>query len=345
MKFRYKALAITAVTLFTLSCTKDIFQIESDSSPSAVFRHIWNDYNENYGLFAVKKVNWDSVFQRHAAEINGQTSSAQLYVHVTEMLGALNDRHITLYPATNPELPTWSVDLDASGTYVLDHFNGDVIKDNYLSDYREPNEVVQYAQLAGGVGYIHISNFDGTRNFYDKALDQALADLRDSPALILDIRDNAGGYDPNAQYVAGRFAASAALYMTTRKKNGPGPDDFAETREWQVLPTGDSQYTKSLLVLTSTSTASAAETFLLALLTQTHVRQVGMTTAGSFSDNPNWEAPNGWLYSISVGDYRAADGKSYEGIGLAPQVLIQSRREDWLEGKDVVLEKALEQLK
>jgi C-terminal processing protease CtpA/Prc len=160
--------------------------------------------------------------------------------------------------------------------------------------------------------------------------------------MILDIRDNSGGFDPNAQYVAGRLAAKEMLYMTTRKKNGPGPNDFAETREWYVSPTGRQQFTKPIIVLTTATTASAAETFLLALRTQDHIRHMGTPTAGSFSDNPSWEAPNGWMYTISVGDFRAADGSSYEGIGISPEILFPSQREDWVAGKDRVLEKALD---
>ena len=37
-----------------------------------------------------------------------------------------------------------------------------------------------------------------------------------------------------------------------------------------------------------------------------HVTLLGDTTAGSYSDNPTTEMHNGWMFSLSVGDFRAA---------------------------------------
>lgn len=338
-----QSIILGAILLLSLtSCTKELFRIESENTPAGIFRHIWNDYKINYGLFSVKKLDWDSVYQAHRVQIHENTTTAQLYAQVVSILSLLNDRHITLYPASNPELPTWSVDLDSAGTYVLEDFNGEVIKNNYLTELKESSPVIQYGKLNDQIGYLHILHFNGSRKEYENGMDAALQDLASLQGMILDIRDNSGGFDPNAQYVAGRLAAKEMLYMTTRKKNGPGPNDFAETREWYVRPTGRQQFTKPIIVLTTATTASAAETFLLALRTQDHIRHMGTPTAGSFSDNPSWEAPNGWMYTISVGDFRAADGSSYEGIGISPEILFPSQREDWVAGKDRVLEKALD---
>lgn len=344
MKTNFAILPILVLLLGLNACTKEIFRVETDLTSPAMFRHIWRDYAENYGLFAVRQIDWDSVYRVHEPQINAQTTTAQLYAQLTDMLRTLNDRHVSLYPASNPELPTWSIDLTNDGTYVLEDFNWEVVKTHYIDQLQEVTPFLQFGTLQGQIGYLHLLHFDGKRKEYETGLDAALNALSELPGLIIDIRDNTGGYDPNAQYTAGRFAATAALYMMTRKKNGPGPNDFAETREWTVAPTGRRQFTKPIIVLAGSSTASAAETFLLALKTQAHIRQMGTTTAGSFSDNPAWEAPNGWMYTISVGDFRAADGRSYEGKGLTPDIMQESRKADWLQGKDLVLEKALELL-
>jgi carboxyl-terminal processing protease len=56
------------------------------------------------------------------------------------------------------------------------------------------------------------------------------------------------------------------------------------------------------------------------------------------------ESWNGWLYSISIGDYRAANGASYEGKGIPPHIVVQNKREDVLNGVDEALERAVQQL-
>jgi C-terminal processing protease CtpA/Prc len=173
-------------------------------------------------------------------------------------------------------------------------------------------------------------------------MEKVMDGIRGARGAIVDIRGFYGGYDPVSQYIAGCFASSRKLYMTTRKRNGPAHTDFTAPLEWFVEPQGETQFIKPVVVLTSLFTQSAGETFQLAITQFDHVATVGDTTAGSFSDNPNFELPNGWIFSVSVGDYRASDGKSYEGIGLAPKFPVVSRKEDLLAGKDRALEKAIE---
>lgn len=97
-------------------------------------------------------------------------------------------------------------------------------------------------------------------------------------------------------------------------------------------------------MLTSRTTGSAGETFTLAMRENENVRHWGDTTQGIFSENPRRELPNGWIYTISVGDYRNAEGISLEGIGIAPQVIAVNSKEDILAGQDSVIEKVLNDL-
>ena len=103
--------------------------------------------------------------------------------------------------------------------------------------------------------------------------------------MVIDIRDNPGGNDATAQYVAGRFAAERKLYMNVRKKSGPGPNDFTQAIPWHVEPTGGTRFTKPIVLLTSRWTQSAGETFTLAMQELTNVTQLGDYTSGAFSDN------------------------------------------------------------
>lgn len=52
----------------------------------------------------------------------------------------------------------------------------------------------------------------------------------------------------------------------------------------------------------------------------------------------------GWMFSVSVGYFRDARGKSYESMGIAPDIATVNRREDILDGKDVVLKHAIVKL-
>jgi carboxyl-terminal processing protease len=73
--------------------------------------------------------------------------------------------------------------------------------------------------------------------------------------------------------------------------------------------------------------------------------QLGDTTSGAFSDEMVTEMYNGWLYMLAVGDFRAANGLSYEGIGLAPDNVLVDTKAELDKGQDKLLEMAISKLK
>jgi len=166
--------------------------------------------------------------------------------------------------------------------------------------------------------------------------------MQDTKALVLDIRDNSGGRDELGQYIAGRFADARCLYMKSRKHNGSRHHQFTSWQEWYVQPTGSRQYTKPIILLTFDDTFSAGETFTLAMKRLPHVRQVGLATYGAFSDWIERDMPNGWRFTVSVGEYRDHNGVSWEGRGLAPDVKVANTAADLAAGRDPMLERALQ---
>lgn len=158
------------------------------------------------------------------------------------------------------------------------------------------------------------------------------------------MRDNWGGEDRVSQYIANRFATTTNLSFTARLRNGPSHDDFGPEIRFYTKPEGAFKYTKPVVLLTRRSTFSAGETFVLAMRQNANVSVVGDITGGAFSDAIRRELPNGWVYRLPVADVRAADGKNYESIGLAPDVLVKNTKKE-LEGRqDKTLEVAIDLL-
>ena len=331
--------SVLACVGLLVGCEGALGKGDVDPSPVATFDAVWADFHDYYGLFAVKGVDWDASYARYRPMVSEGSTDEELYGVLVAMLAELDDAHVTLYPATEPALPVWSVDL-VDGVYVEPPFDEDLVIASYLVDARSPHPAITYGHLADGIGYLHIADFDGSVKQYEGPIDAALRALASAPGLIVDIRDNPGGFDPLAQYVAGRFADARRLYMTVRKRSGPDAGDFTAPIDWYVAPSGGSQYTKPIAVLTSYQTESAGETFLLAMDTLPHVTRIGRTTGGALSDNILREAGNGWAYTISVGDYRDANGTSYEGVGIAPDVAVDGSYEAIRAGVDTVLEAA-----
>lgn len=347
MKNLFRTLLIVALPGFFMmaSCEEELVGMEPANTPTGNFDLFWKTFDTHYGLFEVKNINWSEVYDEYRSRVNDEMPDAALYNVMTDMIVLLNDNHVNLYP-TNGALPVFPGgvlryhDGKLNILKVQEDYSYDVVK-KYLTGMKEFTPHLACGHLPGNVGYIRFSGTDSQASA-GKAMEKILEYLRDTRSVIVDIRGNYGGLDAVSQQLAGHFANERRLYMTSRKRNGPAHDDFEVPLEWYVSPVGNYQYTKPVVVLTSRFTQSAAETFALAMNELSHVTLVGDTTAGSFSDNPNFELYNGWIFSVSVGDYRAADGVSYEGTGIAPDVWTVTTKEDLLSGKDSALEHALE---
>jgi hypothetical protein len=336
-------LLVTAAILLT-SCHKALVQEAAQNTPQQNFEALWKGYSDYYGLFAVRGVNWDSLYRVYQPQVTDNTNNVQLYNLLSNLITPLNDIHVFLQPTTDG-LPRFESSTFYRANKVQTNFSLSVLKQNYLPSMQAVNEKLHYGIMTGNVGYIHLGAFDLPMAFYRQQMDKILDSLKNTKGIIVDIRNHEGGDDKVSKFLAGRFAAEGKLFMTTRKRSGAGRNDFTAPEAWRVVKEGIFQYTKPLVLLTSRWTASAGETFAWALNTQPHVTQMGDTTAGGFSDVVMRELLNGWLYAVPVGDYRNASGESEEGKGVAPKVVVRNTAQEIAAGRDMQLEEALRRLR
>ena len=165
--------------------------------------------------------------------------------------------------------------------------------------------------------------------------------FKNAKSLIVDVRVNTGGEDRGGQAIASYFTDQRRLYMTSSIKNGPGKDDFTTPEEWYIEPK-PIIFDGPLYLLTNRSTISAGETLTLAMRSLPQLTTLGDTTSGAFANAITRELPNGWLYSMSIGEWKAADGTSFEGQGIPPNIVVQNQEDVLLGGTDQALEAAIE---
>lgn len=134
---------------------------------------------------------------------------------------------------------------------------------------------VEWRRLDDGAGYIVI------RSFVDDAVaerfDQALAELRDAPGLILDVRYNGGGDTAVARPIMGRFISEPKPYCLMRRREGRGLSPFWTER---VEPSGPFTYTGPVVVLANHWSGSMAEGFPLGMRGLGRATVVGTQTMG-----------------------------------------------------------------
>ncbi|HUG00927.1 MAG TPA: S41 family peptidase [Longimicrobiales bacterium] len=302
--------------------------------PAEVFDSLWIAFDRGYALLADKNVPWKSIGGAHRPLALRSETDEELFEVLSGMLRALNDNHV--------KLSGWDRFLSNAGHLQgarLDDFSLDVVRRHYLAGPPEQrvDGVVTFGWLADSVGYVHVSAMDDERATAT-AMDEVVATFAGARGVVVDVRGNLGGDDPVARAIASRFTDRPRPYMMTRFKSGPGREDFTDPVRWNVTPPSTGAYVGPVAVLVQRYTMSAAEGFVLAMRTLPHVVVVGGATAGAFGDVVNDALPNGWHYRTVRARTLDAEGRTWEGIGIPPDVHAKNRPEEIERGVDRVLE-------
>jgi carboxyl-terminal processing protease len=134
---------------------------------------------------------------------------------------------------------------------------------------------VESRKLDGGFGYIAIHTFADTAVV--EAFENALAELRDSPGLVLDVRGNGGGDTAVARPIMGRFITATKPYAIMRRRDGKGLSaPWTET----VEPRGPFTYLNPVVVLADHWSGSMAEGFPMGMRGIGRARIVGTPMMG-----------------------------------------------------------------
>jgi carboxyl-terminal processing protease len=130
-------------------------------------------------------------------------------------------------------------------------------------------------RLDGGFGLIRIASFANASAV--AAFDAALADLRESRGLILDVRRNGGGDTAVARPIMGRFISETLPYAHMRRRAGAGLSaPWTET----VEPRGPFTYARPVVVLCDRWSGSMAEGFPMGMRGIGRARIVGTPMMG-----------------------------------------------------------------
>jgi carboxyl-terminal processing protease len=111
--------------------------------------------------------------------------------------------------------------------------------------------------------------------------------------------------------------------------------------EFAVLPRAET-YGGKLAILVDELSASAAECLAGGLQDLGRGRVFGKRTAGAVLNSEIEVLPNGDALQFATADFVSPAGTRLEGRGVIPDVEVATKREDFVAGRDPVLEAALE---
>jgi carboxyl-terminal processing protease len=215
------------------------------------------------------------------------------------------------------------------------------------NDWKEPKEfaivrdkinipILKLEMKDSNIAYIRLYEFtENSPDEFDKAAKQVLKS--NAKGVILDLRNNPGGYLEAAVNIAGWFLKSGNVVAI---------EDFGNGQKTEYRSKGNGSLgDRSVIVLVNQGSASASEILAGALRDDKQSKLVGQKTFGKGSVQQLDNLANGASLKITIAKWLTPSGQSIMNEGLEPDVKVEITDDDINNGRDPQLEKALEMLR
>lgn len=184
------------------------------------------------------------------------------------------------------------------------------------------------------IAYIRLSGFgEKTDNEWNNVITEALSKL--PQGIIVDVRNNPGGYLESAVYVASEFLGSGAVVL---QENAAG-----QRQELNVMRDGR-MLKIPLVIMINKGSASASEILAGAMQDKKRATIVGEQSFGKGTIQSTEDLPQATGIHITTAKWLTPLGRWIHGTGLTPDVVVEYKQDDKNPLKDNQLEKALEEI-
>lgn len=244
---------------------------------------------------------------------------------------------------------TFDMQIDQAVTMIRGKRGTQVTLTIFREDWDQPKDIkitrgtikiesLKWDLLSSNIAYLRIAHFDQSlSNDFKKAAFEVLK----SPAqrIILDLRNNPGGYLEVSQDIAGWFLKAGSVVTI---------EDFGGKKEQkQYKAEGNGALANyPMVVLINGGSASASEILAGALRDNRNVKLVGEKSFGKGSVQEVIDLRDGSSFlKVTIAKWLTPSGASISDVGLTPDIKVETKEGYSNGGKDPQLEKAIEIVK
>ena len=194
-----------------------------------------------------------------------------------------------------------------------------------------------YKLLSPEIGYINLEKI------VTDSLPAIFAHFKNARGLIIDIRNYPNNFMPFSlgNYIKPSF--TPFVKFTTTDLSNPGQFIFTPMLSNGVKEKGpENAFTGKIVILINEQSQSQSEYTAMALRTAPGAVVMGSQTAGADGNVSSVRFPGGFGTSFSGIGVFYPDGGETQGIGIVPDIKVLPTQKGIAEGRDEVLEKAIE---
>lgn len=236
-------------------------------------------------------------------------------------------------------------DINVSGKTVSDVASlirgkeGKSVKLELLRDKKKftkivPREEIKIKNIKAdiidkNIGYIQISSFISSE--LSTEFIEALTKTEKCPALIIDLRGNAGGLMPNAIFIADMFLSGGHIVSIVDRNNQKSDID-AQSKPYAI--------SKPVVLLIDQASASASEILSGALKDNKKAILVGKKTYGKGMIQKIYPLPNETGMNLTIAKYLTPKGYDINKRGILPDYEVNYTEKDFMTDRDPQLNEA-----
>ena len=167
--------------------------------------------------------------------------------------------------------------------------------------------------LEENIGYLKITTFSNTLK--DQVKD-SLKELekQNINSLIIDLRNNTGGYLSAAKDVASMFLEKGSIIYSLEEKE----------KKQQYRDTTEEKRDYKIIILCNKNSASASEILIAALKDNQKAITVGITTYGKGKVQQTHTLEDGSMVKYTSAKWLRPNGKCIDGLGITPDYIIEN---------------------